>query len=357
MKTILLCAFLFLGYAGFAQHFDEPTVMNQPYTQRVPDPYFGDYEGQYTAWETPAANGGVAALPAEAQVIAQGNRRYHVTLRAKAAAPQAWPLEVELDGRLEGERVVFEGEAGGHQWQGQVSKGALKIQKRGYGGDFEMKRVLKKSPTEGLKPPDKAIVLLAYQPGTKPNLNEWKEAGWITTEEGIMHRSPGEGPRPDLPRRDLYSKREFRNVRLHIEFRLPYEPDLREQARGNSGVIFADRYEVQVLDSYGIIAGSGDCGSIYAVAPPQVNAAFPPLSWQTYDITFYAPKMEGARMTRGPSFTVLWNGIKVHDQQTCTTPTGDAGRPNAGSGPLRIQDHGNLVYYRNIWLEELPANE
>jgi hypothetical protein len=359
MKLSTIAALVLLGLAGavptlHSQHFDEPSVMNQPYTQLVQDPYFGDYEGTYLPSDTPAAQGAPSAVPADAKVVAEGNRHYRVALRARPLDAAEWPLAVELGARLEGERLVVSGSSGGHEWEGQIAKGTLKINKRGYGGLFELNRVVKKSPREGAKPPANAIVMLACEPGQKPNLNQWKEAGWVTTEEGIMHKNPGQGPRPDLPRRDLYSKREFRNVQLHVEFRVPYEPDLREQARGNSGVILADRYEVQVLDSYGLLAGTGDCGAIYGVAPPRVNAAFPPLSWQTYDITFYAPKMDGNKMVRPPRLTVLWNGVKVHENQTSPTPTGDAQRPNAGSGPLRIQDHGNLVFYRNIWLEELP---
>jgi hypothetical protein len=359
MTNYLLAAMAILGMTGissgsYAQHFDEPTVMNQPYTQEVEDPYFGDYEGTYAPSDLKPDAGGPQPVTAEAKVFPQGNRSYRVVLRAKPLDPAEWPLQVELDGRLEGERIRVTGLVGGHEWEGEIAKKRLKVNKRGYGGSFEMKQVMKKSPNEGLKPSAKAIVLLAYEPGKKPSLDEWKDAGWVTTEEGTMHKNPGEGPRPDLPRRDLYSKREFRNVRLHLEFRLPYEPDLREQARGNSGVFLADRYEVQVLDSYGLVPGDGDCASIYGVAPPRVNAAFPPLSWQTYDITFYAPKVKGGKMVHGPRLTVLWNGIKVHENQTAPTPTGDSERPNAGSGPIRIQDHGNLVYYRNIWVEELP---
>jgi len=319
------------------------------------DTYFGDYEGTYSFSETAVADGAPAPAEAEAKVIAEGNSRYHLVLRAKPLDPSEWPLQIELEGRLQGEKMIVDGHAGGHDWRGEIANGALKIAKQGYGGAFEMKRVMKKSPTEGLPPPGDAIVLLAFQPGQKPGLDEWKEAGWVTTAEGILHKEPTQGGKPARAHHDLYSRRDFRNVRLHVEFRLPYEPDLHEQARGNSGVFLADRYEVQVLDSYGLMPGAGDCASIYDVAPPRVNAAFPPLSWQTYDITFDAPKLDAAgKMTRGPSITVLWNGVKVHENQTAPTPTGDPRRPNAASGSIRLQDHGNLVYFRNIWVQELP---
>lgn len=176
--------------------------------------------------------------------------------------------------------------------------------------------------------------------------------------DGLMHRAPGVGPRPDLPRKDIVTKRHFKSLLLHLEFRIPYEPDLRGQARGNSGIFFGDRYEVQVLDSYGVIPGTGDCAAIYRVAPPRVNAAFPPLAWQTFDVTYRAPRIDGSgKMTREPKLTVFWNGIKVHDGQSILKPTDDPKRPILAAGPIRIQDHGNLVYYRNIWVEELPEED
>ena len=340
-----------------SQSFSEPSVMSLPYTQMVADPHFGDYEGTYVCSDAKQEDGGPPPVPAEAKVVTEGHRRYRVVLSARPLAPEGSPWQIELGGRLEGERILVAGEAGGHEWEGEIGKKALRISKRGYGGVFEMKQVLKKSPTEGLKPPAGALVLLAFEPGRKPALDEWKEPGWVTTQDGVLHKYSGEEPPPSGPRGDLSTKREFRNVRLHLEFRIPYEPDLREQARGNSGVIFADRYEVQVLDSYGLVPGAGDCAAIYSVAPPRINAAFPPLSWQTYDITFRAARMDGTRLVRAPSFTVVWNGVKVHENQPTSTPTGDPGRPNAESGPIRLQDHGNLVYYRNIWAEPLPETQ
>src|SRR5262245_30898645 len=135
MRTILLFAVVCLAPLSYGQHFDKPTVMNQPYTQLVQEPFFGDYGGHFAPSEPAVAEGGAAPAPAEAQVIAQGNRRYHVTLRARPLSSEAWPLLVELDGHLEGERILFSGSSGGHVWAGGVSKGTLKIQKRGYGGD------------------------------------------------------------------------------------------------------------------------------------------------------------------------------------------------------------------------------
>ncbi len=346
-------AALLLATLGFLQTspaaHGQPAVGDLLSTQTASDPYFGDYVGLYTPSEVKADAGGPAPVTAEAKVVAQGNGTYRVVLDAQPLDLKGLPMQIELPGHVDGGRVVVAGASGGHDWDGEVAGKALRISKHGYGGVFELKQIMKKSPTEGLKPPADAIVLLASEPGRKPSLDQWEGAGWTATEDGILHKNLGEGPRGDIR-----TKREFRNVRLHAEFRIPYEPDKREQGRGNSGVFLADRYEVQVLDSYGLIAGAGDCAAIYAVAPPRINAAFPPLSWQTYDITFHAARMDGTKMVRGPRLTVLWNGVKVQENQTSPTPTGDPNRPNAEAGPIRLQDHGNLVYFRNIWVQELP---
>src|SRR5262249_29008146 len=144
-----------------AQHFDEPSVMNQPYTQQVQDGYFGDYEGTYAPSEAKAEEGGPAPLKAEAKVVPQGERSYRIVLRAQPRDPAEWPLQIELPGRLEGERIRVFGSMGGHEWEGEIAKKTLRINKRGYGGIFEMRQVSKKAPSEGLKPPAGAIVLVA----------------------------------------------------------------------------------------------------------------------------------------------------------------------------------------------------
>ena len=358
-KVLVLGCLLSIGAgvgSAVAKPFDEPSVMGLPYTQLVEDPLFGEYEGTYFGGEPGAA---VQADAAQAQVVPAGNKVYRVVLRARAGAEEGWPLQAELEGRLEGDVIKVAGQAGANDWDGTIGPDGLKIAKRGYGGMFEMKRVVRTSPNEGLKPPAGALVLAAYAPGKPADLSHFKAGGWVADEDGTVHRVMGTGPRLDIPRQDLLTAREdLRSYKLHVEFRVPYEPALRGQMRGNSGIIMADRYEVQVLDTFGLIPGTGDCASVYAVAPPKVNAAFPPLSWQTYDITFRAPKLGAdGTLKRKPQISVVWNGVTVHENQEMDTPTGNAKRENAEQGPLRIQDHGNLVLYRNIWLVELPEEK
>ena len=156
---------------------------------------------------------------------------------------------------------------------------------------------------------------------------------------------------------DIVSEETFTDALIHLEFRTPDMPQATGQAKGNSGVFLQSLYEVQVLDSYGInIPGKGDCGAVYDQYAPLVNACKPPLEWQTYDMVFRAARLdESGKVVEPARVTVLQNEQVIHNNVELLGPTGglpddDVGKP----GPMRLQDHGNSVSYRNIWLIHLP---
>jgi hypothetical protein len=199
---------------------------------------------------------------------------------------------------------------------------------------------------EAAPPPD-AVVLFDGKHVENWTTREGKPAGW-KAEDGILHVVPGTG--------DIMTKETFADFFLHVEFRCPDMPDATGQAKGNSGVFLQGRYEIQVLDSYGInIPGLGDCGAIYNQFAPLVNACKPPMEWQTYDVAFRAPRMNGDTLEEPVRLTALQNGLVIHNNIQLPGVTGAATDEQVGEpGPLLLQDHGNLVAYRNIWAVPLP---
>jgi hypothetical protein len=168
---------------------------------------------------------------------------------------------------------------------------------------------------------------------------EWNLAG------GVMEGVKGHG---DIVTADKFDE----HFKLHVEFRIPYEPGGTGQGRGNSGVYLQGRYEVQILDSYGLKSGKNDCAAIYGVAAPTKNASKAPTVWQSYDIAFTAPKFENGKKTEPVHMTVYHNGVTVHDDVKVpvdNTTAGLGGDPST-PGPILLQDHGHPVQFRNIWL-------
>lgn len=198
--------------------------------------------------------------------------------------------------------------------------------------------------TLGQKPPAGAVVVLGDSLQGWVN-NDGKPAEWPFAE-GILTVGPGKGP--------IHTERSFGDGQLHVEFNVPYMPDARGQARGNSGVYLEGRYELQVLDSYGLKSQDNDCGGIYKQFAPVVNACKPPLQWQTYDITFRTARLDGDKVVEKARITVKQNGVVIQDDRPIDpTPGGldmTAGKP----GPLMLQDHSNAVQFRNIWFVPAP---
>ncbi|MCZ2343656.1 MAG: DUF1080 domain-containing protein [Bacteroidales bacterium] len=194
-------------------------------------------------------------------------------------------------------------------------------------------------------PPAGAIVLFDGKSLDAWTKKDGKTAITWKLIDGAMEGFKGHG--------DIISKQKFDGrFQLHLEFRIPYEPTGSGQGRGNSGVYLQGRYEVQILDSYGLKSGKNDCAAIYDIHPPKVNACKAPTVWQSYDIVFTAPRYENGKKTEPARMTVYHNGTLVHENAPIpvdNTRAGMGGDP-AKPGPILLQDHGHPVQYRNIWV-------
>lgn len=266
-----------------------------------------------------------------AQVIALGEGKFRIVgwrVGLPGSTAEAEKV-VEIDAKTDDDKVAFEG--GG--WRGQIADGML-TGSNNDGVQWTLRKMDRKSPSLGSKPPEGAVILFD---GTKADA--W-EGGKVTAEGTLQCGTK--------------SKQSFGDCTLHIEFRTPFKPEGRGQDRGNSGVYLQDRYEVQVLDSFGLKGENNECGGIYTVAKPKINMCLPPLAWQTYDIDFESAKFDSnGTKTKNAVMTVRHNGVLIHDHVEIPKATTAAGRPEgAAPGPIQLQNHGNPVVYRNIWLVE-----
>ena len=205
------------------------------------------------------------------------------------------------------------------------------------------------TPGEGTAPPSDAMVLFDGK-----NFDEWTHLDGSPVqwklEDGAMTVVKGKG--------DIKTKRTFGDVQLHIEWRTPAKVEGEGQGRGNSGVFLQERYEVQVLDNYeNRTYSNGQAGSIYKQSIPLVNACRKPGEWQTYDIIFKAPQFNKDGIKVASAYmTVIHNGVLIQNHVEIMGASVYIGLPTNethGKAPIMLQDHGNPVSYRNIWIRAL----
>jgi hypothetical protein len=269
------------------------------------------------------------------QVIALGGGKFQIVGHDGGLPGAGWNREVkrQADGELKDGAVRFETARN----VGQIKDGVVTVVSKEGGELGKLMRVNRSSPTLGAPPPPGAVVLFdgksadAFQNGK-------------LSEDGLLMAG-------------CTSHQKFGSCKIHIEFRLPYQPEDRGQQRGNSGIYVHGRYEVQMLDSFGLEGKNNECGGIYEVKDPDLNMCLPPLTWQTYDIDFTAAKYDGEKLVAPPRISVLHNGVAIHkdvelpgDRGTRAAPV----KPGPDPGPIYLQDHGNPVRYRNIWV--VPMN-
>lgn len=206
------------------------------------------------------------------------------------------------------------------------------------------------TPQQAGRPPSDAVVLFDGS-----SLSGWKSARdgsaakW-KLEGGFMEVVPGTG--------DIETKEGFGDCQLHVEWAEPVVVKGEGQGRGNSGVFLMGRYEIQVLDCFqNPTYPDGTTAAIYGQFPPLVNACRKPAEWQSYDILFVAPRFDGTNLIAPAFVTVIQNGVVVQHHRALQGPTEHkrlAGYvPHAAKGPLKLQDHGDLVRFRNVWVRPL----
>jgi hypothetical protein len=328
MKRLLACCLLFL-LTTLTPAFQAAKKAPESFTD--PDkagPEFlvqGEYEGE------------IAKVKYGLQIVAVGDRKFDAFLLAGGLPGDGWDgkTRIKLTGTLDDKEPAGAGFKG-NNWSGQVGAGKPSTfqGKSPKGEEFTLKQVLRKSSTEGAKPPEGALVLFDGS-----SVAEWN--GGKLVEDKLLAQGPT-------------TKKKFKDFKLHVEFRLPFRPAARGQDRGNSGVYLQQRYEIQILDSFGLVPKNNDCAAIYEQTPPGVNVCYPPLSWQTYDIEFKAARYDAdGKKTSNAVVTVLHNGIKVHDHAEIKGSTGNGKKEENAPGAINLQNHGNPVHFRNVWLVEV----
>jgi hypothetical protein len=299
------------------------------------DPDFsvqGEYLGEFLRDDGTTAKAGV-------QVIARGGGKFEVVGLPGGLPGAGWKRgdpSYRTQGELKDGTLTFKTDQGETMLL-KIADGQMTLLNAEGKKLLTAKRIERKSPTLGAKPPEGALVIFdgknldMFEPsrGLRSHLTEQKTVtGDVTTK-----------PLPE-------------NYRLHLEFRLSWMPQALGQARSNSGVYLHDCYELQVLDSFGLEGKDNECGGFYQLKAPDVNMCLPPLVWQTYDIDFTAPKFEGNKKVADARVTVRQNGVVIHDNLDLRRLT-PGGKTTEGPGPrgIHLQGHGCHVQYRNIWLQ------
>ncbi len=269
------------------------------------------------------------------QVIALGNGEFQCVGYHGGLPGDGWNGESKVivtSKKNDDGTVAFKDKHG----SGMIKDGALHVDLGADGTvDGKLDRVIRKSKTLGQAAPKDAVVLFSG----RESIDNWDGK---LSDDGLLADN-------------ATSKQKFGDHSVHIEFCLPYQPEDRGQGRGNSGIYLQGRYEVQMLDSFGLEGKNNECGGIYERRDPDVNMCFPPLSWQTYDIDFTAAKYDDSgKLVSQPRMTVRHNGVVVHkdvelpEEPTRAAPVAAGAEP----GPVYVQGHGCPVRYRNIWVVE-----
>jgi hypothetical protein len=331
--ALLICLGVASGPAVCAAPTGNPAYTD-PAKADADFPFQGEYAGTITHDGQP--------VPFGVQVIALGDGKFDVVAYPGGLPGDGWTPPNKIKGTGvrtgEGEAAVVKVEAldwGGNKRTGELRNDAIVVLSDLGSEIARLPKVNRSSATLGQKPPEGAVVI--YD-GTGTSTDTSKLVDGRVSEDGLLMEG-------------VTTKDSFGDALWHIEFRLPYQPKDRGQGRGNSGAYVMGCYEAQMLDSFGLEGKDNECGGIYKAAAPFVNMCLPPLTWQTYDINVTAPRFEGEKKVANARMTVTHNGTVIHDNVEVPTLTpGGPLKQETTKGPLHLQNHGNPVRYRNIWV-------
>ncbi len=335
------------GLAGSSELVALPDPVD-PAAANPDFPIQGEYTGSVTE--------GAQKLPLGAQVIALGNAEFRAVFE-----PGGLPgggstgVKIDVNGKREGDVAKFTPgtqargvETGGSagDYAAEISHGKLSGTDN-QGRPFALNRVTRQSSTLSHKPPEGAIVLFDG-----------------TNSDEFIHGPPNDYPTTYFPgeggmsadrllKEGATTARKFGDCLLHVEFRVPFQPENDPNYRGNSGVYLQGAYEVNILDSLGLPGKQKDNGVIWGVRDPDLNMSFPPLSWQTFDIDFVAARWNGDQKIQNAKMSVLFNGKLVHHDVDLPGATTHNPLPEApGKGPVFLQSNPYPVRFRYIWVLE-----
>jgi len=315
MRLLTICLATALSTQAFAA--DPPKPKTSYLTAEAAGPDFA-VQGEYV--------GKIGDMPLGMQVIALGNGEFEAVVYPGGLPGAGWDGETKHKGtgKTEDGVTVFRSDEG----ELKIQDGTAVISTPDSKG--ELVKTERQSPTLGAKPPAGATVLFDGS-----NVDAWTN-GRLSPEKLLMV-----GTR---------TKEKFGDFTLHLEFRTPFMPYARGQARGNSGMYLQDQYECQVLDSFGLEGADNECGGIYKNSKPKVNMCFPPLTWQTYDVEFTTAKLDDSGKIATPAKTTIrHNGVVIHENLEIR-PTPGGGQNSGAPGALFLQDHGDPVFFQNIWI-------
>ena len=315
---------LFVVAVGRAEEQQPPTAIIDPDDAGVEFDIQGEYTGK--------VEDDGETIDVAAQIIALGDGKFHIVGYKGGLPGNGWNGE----DKREGDGKLADGVMKGTlpEVEITVKDGAITVADSSGNKIGSLKKAHRQSDTLGKEPPEGAVVLFDGK-----DVNRFP--GSQVTEDGLLKQ----GATSDF---------KYQNGTLHLEFLLSFMPKASEQRRANSGCYLQSRYEVQILDSFGLAGKDNECGGIYNVKAPDVNMCYPPLSWQTYDIDFTAAKFDAdGKKTADARMTVQHNGVLIHKDvavphATTAAPQGEGPEPE----PVYLQDHGNPIRFRNIWFVE-----